>query len=108
VAAARMLRVSDLPDFAYFHERGFYRVEHHPYLSERVVAERAHVRSTALADAVATPAPLAGEHTAPVIADWLGLSDARIRALVDRGVLEPLEPDVRAAAVAATSAGEGR
>jgi len=105
VAAARMLRVSDLPDFAYFHERGFYRVEHHPYLSERVVAERAHVRSTALADAVATPAPLAGEHTAPVIADWLGLSDARIQALVDRGVLEPLEPAVRAAA---TSAGEGR
>jgi crotonobetainyl-CoA:carnitine CoA-transferase CaiB-like acyl-CoA transferase len=98
-----MLRVSDLPDFAYFRERGFYRVERHPHLSEPVVAERAHARSAALADAASAPAPLAGEHTEDVISDWLGLSEARIQALVASGVLEPMAPDVLAAAVAATA-----
>lgn len=103
VAAARMLRVSDLPDFAYFRERGFYRVERHPHLSEPVVAERAHARSAALADAASAPAPLAGEHTEEVIGDWLGLSEVRIQALVASGVLEPAAPDVLAAAAAATA-----
>lgn len=103
VAAARMLRVSDLPDFAYFRERGFYRVERHPHLNEPVVAERAHARSAALADAALAPAPLAGEHTEAVIGGWLGLSEARIQALVAGGVLEPVAPDVLAAAVAATA-----
>lgn len=100
VAAARMLRVSELPEFAYFRERGFYRVERHPYLPEPVVAEHGHGRGAALAEAAEAPAPLAGEHTSAVIGDWLGLSDARIQALVASGVLEPVEPDVFAAATA--------
>jgi crotonobetainyl-CoA:carnitine CoA-transferase CaiB-like acyl-CoA transferase len=102
VAAARMLRVSELPDFAYFRERGFYRVEHHPHLAEPVVAERAHVRSVALDQAARAHAPLAGEHTGAVIVDWLGLSEAQIETLVATGVLEPVEPDILAAAAAAT------
>lgn len=101
VAAARMLRVSDLPDFAYFRERGFYRVERHPYLQEPVLAERAHGRSTVLAHAAQGPAPLAGEHTAIVVGDWLGLSEARIQALIAAGVLEPVEKATLAAAEAA-------
>lgn len=104
VAAARMLRVSDLTDFAYYRERGFYRVEDHPYLAEPVVAERAHVASATLADARAEPAPLVGEHTAGVMADWLGLDRARIEALVATGVLEPVEGEVLAAARAARDA----
>jgi crotonobetainyl-CoA:carnitine CoA-transferase CaiB-like acyl-CoA transferase len=104
VAAARMLRVSGLPEFAYFRERGFYRVERHPYLREPVVAERAHVRSTALGEASLAPAPLAGEHTRAVAADWLGLSDTRIDALITAGVLEPLEPEILAAAEDSTRA----
>lgn len=103
VAAARMLRVSDLPDFAYFRERGFYRVDRHPHLAERVVVERTHVRSAVLADAAAAPAPLAGEHTATVAAEWLGLSEAGIQALIGSGVLEPVEPDILAEAAAATA-----
>jgi crotonobetainyl-CoA:carnitine CoA-transferase CaiB-like acyl-CoA transferase len=98
VAAARMLRVSDLTDFAYYRERGFYRVERHPYLAEPVVAERAHVASKALDDACVAPAPLAGEHTAEVAADWLGLDDPRIAALVAAGVLEPVDDETLAAA----------
>jgi crotonobetainyl-CoA:carnitine CoA-transferase CaiB-like acyl-CoA transferase len=98
VAAARMLRVSDLTDFAYYRERGFYRVERHPYLAEPVVAERAHVASEALDDACIAPAPLAGEHTAKVVADWLGLDRSRIAALVASGVLEPVDDETLAAA----------
>lgn len=103
VAAARMLRVSELPDFAYFRERDFYRVERHPHLAEPVVAERAHVRSATLDAAAQVPAPLAGEHTGAVIGDWLGLSDARIETLIATGVLEPVESEILAAAAAATA-----
>ena len=35
----------------------------------------------------ATRAPVLGEHTAEVLAGWLGLADAEIRALHDRGVV---------------------
>lgn len=104
VAAARMLRVSDLPDFAYFRERGFYRVERHPYLAEPVLAERAHVRSTTLDEAARAPAPLAGEHTGAVIGDWLDLSEAQIAALIATGVLEPVDPAILEAANAASAA----
>ncbi len=98
IAAARMLRVSDLPDFAYYRERGFYRVESHPYLAEPVIAERAHVRCSALDDARLGPAPLAGEHTAAVMGDWLSLDAERVAALVEAGVLEPVEAEILAAA----------
>ena len=94
VAAARMLRVSELPDFAYFRERDFYRVERHPYLAEPVVAERNHARGAALDDALSAPAPLAGEHTKALVGAWLGLSEVEVEALVDAGVLEPLEPQI--------------
>ena len=106
VAAARMLRVSELPDFAYFRERDFYRVERHPYLAEPVVAERNHARGAALDDALSAPAPLAGEHTKALVGAWLGLSEAEVEALVDAGVLEPLEPEILASATAAIQ-GEG-
>jgi crotonobetainyl-CoA:carnitine CoA-transferase CaiB-like acyl-CoA transferase len=108
VAAARMLRVSELPDFAYFRERDFYRVERHPHLAESVVAERAHARGTALDDALSAPAPLAGEHTSAVVGDWLGLSEVEIETLVDAGVLEPVDPEILAAAKAATRGGDAR
>ncbi|ENZ83987.1 MULTISPECIES: CoA transferase [Caulobacter] len=106
VAAARMLRVSELPDFAYFRERDFYRVERHPYLAEPVVAERNHARGAALDDALSAPAPLAGEHTKALVGAWLGLSEVEVEALVDAGVLEPLEPQILASATAAIQ-GEG-
>jgi crotonobetainyl-CoA:carnitine CoA-transferase CaiB-like acyl-CoA transferase len=99
VPAARMLRLRDLPEFDYFAERGFYRVETHPYLQEDVIAERRSGACADRSDPPQRPAPLAGEHTAEVVAEWL---DAGIDTdgLIARGVLEPLDEQIFAAAQA--------
>jgi crotonobetainyl-CoA:carnitine CoA-transferase CaiB-like acyl-CoA transferase len=104
--AAPMLRVADLPTFAYFDARRFYRVEAHPYLLESVIAERRHVSSLAVADACAGAAPLTGEHSQAIVAQWLGLPAARIEALIDAEILEPVEAAVLAAATAAVASME--
>ncbi|QXQ05872.1 CoA transferase [Sphingosinicellaceae bacterium] len=101
VPAARMLRVADLPDFAYFRERGLFRTEAHPFLPDDFLTERWHVPSLTNAEPPTRPAPLAGEDTAEVVADWLGLDPAKVEALIAAGVIEPLAEDVRAAAEAA-------
>ena len=90
VPAARMLRLLDLPDFGYYTQRGFYRVETHPYLQEDVIAERWTGKRSPPTNAPNRPAPLAGENTVAVIADWLG-SGPDAAGLIERGVLEPLE-----------------
>ncbi|WP_176593673.1 CoA transferase [Sphingobium sp. EM0848] len=92
VAAAPMLRVSEQPDFVYYQERHFFRTESQPYLHEDVVAERRHATSQATADAATRPAPLAGEHSGEVMADWLSLDPAAIDALLASGVLESVDP----------------
>lgn len=104
VPAARMLRVADLPDFPYFRARGVFRSEPHPYLDEPIVAERWHVRSAAGDEPPARPAPLMGEHSADVVAEWLGLGRGRIDDLVRAGILEPVDEQVMAAAMAAREA----
>lgn len=88
VAAAPMLRLGDLPSFPYYRQRNFYRTEAHPYLAEDVIAERRHATSTAGADAMVGPAPLAGEHSREILAEWLGLDDGAIDALLTSGALE--------------------
>ena len=99
IPAARMLRVAELPDFDYFRERGFFRTEGHPYLGEAVVAERWAGRRADGAEAPERPAPLAGEHSEAVIADWIGEA-ADPAALSASGILEPVEPSILAAALA--------
>lgn len=94
VPAAPMLRVADLPDFVHFRDRAFYRVEPHPFLRERVVAERRHVTSRRTEDACMRPAPLAGEHSEDVARDWLSLGRSETQALVADEVLEPVDPAV--------------
>lgn len=101
VPAARMLRVADLPAFPYFRARGVFRTETHPYLNEPVIAERWHVKSSAGNEPVARPAPLMGEQTEEVVADWLGLDRGRIDDLVKAGSLEPVDGQTMAAAQAA-------
>jgi crotonobetainyl-CoA:carnitine CoA-transferase CaiB-like acyl-CoA transferase len=103
VPAARMLRVSDLPEFDYYAERGFYRTEAHPYLVEEVIAERSHANSARLAEALFRPAPLMGEHSASVVAEWLTLGEKEIDELVASGVLEPVDAAVLADAHAAVT-----
>jgi crotonobetainyl-CoA:carnitine CoA-transferase CaiB-like acyl-CoA transferase len=110
VAAAPMLRLGDLPTFPYYRERDFYRTESHPYLNEDVIAERRHATGEATADAMMRAAPLAGEHSEEVMADWLGLDAATIDGLLASGALESVDPaewaaiETTRAAIAAGSA----
>ncbi len=97
IPAARMLRVSEQPDFAYYRERGIFREETHPHLNEPYHTEAMHVRSAAIAPPEGRPAPLMGEHTAEVMRNWLGMADAEIDALTEQGILEPVSPQVIAA-----------
>ena len=101
VPAARMLRVADMPGFEYYPARGLFRTEAHPFLPDDFLTERWHVPSLTNAAPLTRPAPLSGEHTAEVVADWLGLDDTRIEALIAAKVIEPLDATVRADAEAA-------
>ncbi len=110
VPAARMLRVADLPDFDYFREREFFRVETHPYLHEAVIAERWASKCDGATDTPNAPAPLMGEHSEAVIADWIA-KPLDMAALIEGGVLEPIDPDTYAAACAgglSTARGDGK
>lgn len=97
VPAARMLRVADMPAFPYYRERGFFRVERHPYLEGDMLLERGAAIQTDGPDTAENPAPLAGEHSAQVIEDWLGRPD-EIGRLIGAGVLEPTDEATLAAA----------
>lgn len=88
VPAGAMLRVSELPDFSYYRDRGLFRTEAHPYLPEQLVAENAPIRSMRLPDPPARPAPVMGEHTVEIAREWLGLDEDEIADLIARGVLE--------------------
>lgn len=94
VPAARMLRVGDLLDFAYYRERGIFRVEPQPYLAETVIGEAFHAPTGRLAAPDARPAPLMGEQSVEVLQDWLDLDDAEITKLIAAGIVQPTEPSV--------------
>lgn len=104
VPAAKMLRIADLPEFAYFRERGLLRVEHHPHLAEEVIAERFHAVSANIGELPSTPAPLMGEHSLEVVRDWLSLSEDAIDRLVAAKVLQGVAPDI----AGMLARGEGR
>jgi len=96
IAAAPMLRVADLPGFAYCAERDCFRSDRHPYLAAPVVSERAAAHYRNLAAPPDQPAPLSGEQTNEVIATWLGLGVAEMAALEGTGILQPTAPTVYA------------
>jgi crotonobetainyl-CoA:carnitine CoA-transferase CaiB-like acyl-CoA transferase len=90
-----MQRLPDLPGFAYFRERGFYRETGHRWLKETVFAESFVVPSADLPPPPQNDAPLSGEQTHEVVADWLGLDADRIADLVEQAILEPLPAETR-------------
>jgi crotonobetainyl-CoA:carnitine CoA-transferase CaiB-like acyl-CoA transferase len=90
IAAAPMLRLAELPDFPYYRDRQFYRIEDHRWLKEDVIGESYVVKTDDLPAPGNRPAPLSGEQSEEVIADWLGLDDRQITALKDAAILEPL------------------
>lgn len=97
VPAAKMLRVSEQPDFVYYRERGIFRQEVHPHMAEPYFSEAMHVRSAAIAAPDARPAPLMGEQTEEVMREWLGLEESAVADLIERGVLEPVSEQVLSA-----------
>jgi crotonobetainyl-CoA:carnitine CoA-transferase CaiB-like acyl-CoA transferase len=97
IAAAPMLRVADLPDFAYCRERASFRVDRHPHLPEPVTSERTVARYRSLATPCANPAPLAGEHTREVIDTWIRLNSDQADSLEESGILQPTSPAIHSA-----------
>ena len=66
--------------------RGHWVPTRHPHLGELLV-ERAGFRLSAAPGAFAKPGPLLGEHGEAILAELLGLSDAEIADLRERGIL---------------------
>ncbi len=95
VPAAPMLRLAALPDFPYYRERGFYRIENHPWLQEDVVGDAYVARTADLPAPSRRPAPLSGEQSGEVIAEWLGVDGAGIDVLTKAAILEPLAERTR-------------
>ncbi|MDO7836433.1 CoA transferase [Sphingobium sp. HBC34] len=92
VPAAAMLRVSDLPGFDYYTERGFFRQSMHPHISEPLTMEASPVRSIRLPAPPDRPAPVFAEHTADLLNERLGLSRAEIEELLAAKVIEEFVP----------------
>ena len=88
VPAGAMLRVSELPGFPYFVQRGAFRLVSHPHLPTPFFREAAPVRCASLPDPPDRPAPLLGEHTMEIARERLGLDDAEIARLLAVGILE--------------------
>ena len=90
VPAAKMLRVFELPEFAFYQERGAFAPAGHPLIEHPFHMENSIGRSEQIADPTFAPAPLQGEHTDIVMHELLGLDAQTIRELHDAGVLESL------------------
>jgi crotonobetainyl-CoA:carnitine CoA-transferase CaiB-like acyl-CoA transferase len=87
VPAAPMLRVVELPDQPHFQSLGTFRTATHPLIAQGVTVEAAPARSR-LAAPAQRPAPRLGEHSAEVLADWLGMDEAEIARLAQAGTIE--------------------
>lgn len=87
VPAARMLRVVDLPQVPHFRALGTFREATHPLIDTAVMVEAAPARSR-LPAPDQRPAPRIGEDSGKVLADWLGLPDEEIAALMAAGIIE--------------------
>ncbi|OKH61277.1 CoA-transferase [Mycobacterium sp. SWH-M5] len=88
VPAGAVLHAADVPTFGYYVERRAFREELHPHGTEPFTMENVQIHSDRVADPPLGQAPLLGEQTREIAADLLGLGDAEIDALIERGVLE--------------------
>jgi len=88
IPAGAMLRVSELPEFRYYRERGFFRSAQHPLIAEPLIQENAPVHSQRLPDPPYTPAPGIGQHTEEILHERLGLCADDIQRLAAEGVIE--------------------
>jgi crotonobetainyl-CoA:carnitine CoA-transferase CaiB-like acyl-CoA transferase len=87
VPAAPMVRLPELLDDPQLRQRGTYTTLTHPALDGELPAERVGAPYGVLAEPASHPAPAPGEHTREVCREVLGLDNAAVDDLVDRGVL---------------------
>jgi len=81
VPAAPMLRVFDMPEFAYYQERDFFSPLTHPELPVDYQTENAPILSRHMPDPDTRPAPVMGQQSREVVADWLNLEQSEIDRL---------------------------
>lgn len=98
IPAAPMLRLAELPNHPLYRERGFFRRESHPWLQEKVMGESFVAASFDMPPPPIHPAPLAGENSREALSEWLGLQDTELDELEKDGVIEPVQPEIIAAA----------
>lgn len=88
VPSGAMLRVSELPAFGAFQERGLFQPLSQARIEAPILVDNLPVRSERLARPPLTSAPVTGEHTVQIARDLLGLSEAEIKGLIEAKVLE--------------------
>ncbi len=81
----------DIAADEHLHERGFFPQVEHPVLGRTLPLPRTSYRSTGL-DVTPCPAPGLGEHSADVLRELAGCSDAEIRSLIDLGIVKGARP----------------
>lgn len=87
IAAAPMLRVLEMAEFPYYLERDFFSPIEHPDLDEVFKTENAPVLARNLPDPPTGPAPLMGQHSREVIAQWTGRDKGEIDRLEAAGTI---------------------
>lgn len=88
VPAGMMVRVTDMPDSPQYRALGTFRAATHPLIAAPFTVEGRATRSERLPDPDQRPAPRIGEDSAAVVADWLGLDEAAVAALLADGIIE--------------------
>ncbi|MDB5579264.1 MAG: CoA transferase [Bradyrhizobium sp.] len=88
VPAAKMLRVSELPEVGYFRGHAMFQTMNQPQLPRPVKVDNLPVRSGRLARPPLGPAPMPGEHSIEIVRDLLRLDPGDIARLIANGVLE--------------------
>lgn len=87
-----MLRVSEMPEFDYYAERGAFREVRHPLINDPFLVDATTIRAERLPDAPLNPAPMPGEHSIAIVKERLGLGAEEIDALIAAGALEQYGP----------------
>jgi crotonobetainyl-CoA:carnitine CoA-transferase CaiB-like acyl-CoA transferase len=91
VPAGALYRVSELIHARVYSERGLFRPASHPLLAEGFYLANAPVRSVLWADPPEAAAPILGQNTDEVLAEWLGLDEPTLLRLHETGVLEAVK-----------------
>jgi len=86
IAAAPVLEPGELPKDPHFAERGFFEASVRAYTGTKLLPGTAY-RMSRTASGTRWPAPLFGEHNDYVFKGLLGLSDAELAELTQRGVI---------------------